>query len=39
MPFPNTRGMWIKVKHSGTKSRAQLEHRGSAILAWPRKMF
>jgi hypothetical protein len=31
-------GKWVKVKHSGSSYVNSMEHRGSAILGWPRAM-
>lgn len=36
--FRGVRGKWIKVKHSGSMSAEGLEHRGAAVLCWPRAM-
>jgi len=32
------RAKWIKVQHSAAASNPSLEHRGAAILGWPRTM-
>lgn len=36
--FPNTKGQWVRVKHSAASAVAGLKHRGAAILGWPRNM-
>jgi hypothetical protein len=36
--FPNKTGQWVKVRHAASSQIAGLEHRGAAILAWPRAM-
>ena len=33
--FPNTRGQFWKVKHSGNASRSTMRHRGAALMGWP----
>ena len=38
LTFPNTYGKWVKVKHAGSKSRSDLEHRASAIMGWRKAM-
>lgn len=32
-------GKWVKVKHSGSSYVNSMEHRGSAVLGWPRAMI
>lgn len=36
--FRGLRGKWAKLKHSGTFALEGLEHRGAAVLCWPRAM-
>lgn len=36
--FRGIRGKWVKVKHAGTANVGNIEHRGSAVLSWPRSM-
>ena len=36
--FPDTVGQWVKVKHSGSGYANDVEHRGAAILGFPRGM-
>ena len=35
LTFPNTRGQFWKVKHSGNASRSTMRHRGAALMGWP----
>lgn len=34
----NKRGQWVKVRHAGTASAADIEHRGAAVMGWKRGM-
>jgi hypothetical protein len=36
--FRGLRGKWVKIKHSGAINLEGLEHRGAAVLCWPRAM-
>ena len=36
--FPDKVGQWVKVKHSGSGYANDVEHRGAAILGFPRGM-
>jgi len=35
LTFPNTRGQFWKVKHSGQAARSTMRHRGAALMGWP----
>lgn len=37
--FRGKRGKWVKIKHSAASSAEGLEHRGAAVLCWPRAMI
>ena len=36
--FRGTRGKWVKLKHNASSNVVNTEHRGAAILSWPRAM-
>ena len=36
--FRGKRGKWVKIKHSAAMSAEGLEHKGAAVLCWPRSM-
>ncbi len=35
---PNTIGQWYKIRHAASSAVEGLEHRGAAIIGWPRSM-
>lgn len=36
--FRGKRGKWVKIKHAAASSTEGLEHKGAAVLCWPRSM-
>jgi hypothetical protein len=36
--FRGKRGKWVKMKHSAASATTGMEHKGAAILCWPRAM-
>lgn len=38
LTYPDKIGQWVNVRHSASSVVAGMEHRGAAILGWPRAM-